>query len=82
MDAYYGRLKKGEDRVEALRNVKIGMLRGQVTPRTGSFKVDSRGIKVAVQTDNRGAKTEIWRHPYYWASFTLSGADGPIDFAP
>ena len=51
MTDYYTRLKAGEARSGALRQVQLEMLHSTTR-----------------------------RHPYYWASFILSGADGPIQF--
>ena len=51
MTDYYTRLKAGEARSGALRQVQLEMLHSTTR-----------------------------RHPYYWASFVLSGADGPIQF--
>ena len=51
MTAYYARLKAGEGRSGALRQVQLEMLHSPTR-----------------------------QHPYFWASFILSGADGPIQF--
>jgi CHAT domain-containing protein/lipopolysaccharide biosynthesis regulator YciM len=66
MVAYYNRLKKGEGRAEALRQVQLMMLRGQLKPTLGSRK---RG------TTDTGEKfaPKDYQHPYYWAAFIQSG---------
>jgi CHAT domain-containing protein len=66
MTAYYTRLQKSEGRAEALRQVQLMMLRGQL--RVG-ISSDKRG------TTDTGEKiaTKNYRHPYYWAAFIQSG---------
>jgi CHAT domain-containing protein/Tfp pilus assembly protein PilF len=66
MTAYYIRLQKGEGRAEALRQVQIMMLRGQLKPTDGSGK---RGT---IDTSEKLA-TKDYRYPYYWAAFIQSG---------
>jgi CHAT domain-containing protein/tetratricopeptide (TPR) repeat protein len=66
MTAYYGRLLKGEDRVEALRRVQLDMLHGRLAESPDAAVDPSDEVLVG------------WRHPYYWAAFTVSGAAGPI----
>lgn len=53
MIQYYKRLKKGEDRSTALRQVRLAFL-----------------------------KIPKWKHPFYWASFILSGKSGPLEETP
>jgi CHAT domain-containing protein/tetratricopeptide (TPR) repeat protein len=66
MTAYYTRLQKGEGRAEALRQVQLMMLRGQLkaTAISGKRGTTDTGEKVA---------TKDYRHPYYWAAFIQSG---------
>lgn len=68
MTAYYTRLHAGEGRTEALRQVQLAMLSGQLTPATAT--PGSRR-----ETSDTGEKTAAkdYRHPYYWASFIPSG---------
>ena len=73
MVAFYGRLQAGERRAEALRQVQRDMAEGRITPTAG--RPSQRGATVGSNTPS----TRGWRHPYYWAGFTLSGADGPVD---
>jgi tetratricopeptide (TPR) repeat protein len=69
MTAYYGRLLKGEDRVEALRQVQLDMLHGRLAESADVVPDESDDVLVG------------WRNPYYWAAFVVSGAAGPISFA-
>ena len=67
MMAYYTRLQAGEGRTEALRQVQLAMLRGQiVSPAAGS------GKRQTGDTDENSAAKD-YRHPYYWAAFIPSG---------
>ncbi len=66
MIAYYTRLRNGEARAEALRQVQLMMLRGQLTPGRGGAR---RGT---TDTDER-VVAKNYRHPYYWAAFIQSG---------
>ncbi len=66
MAAYYKRLQAGEGRAEALRQVQLGMLRGD--------KQASGGQQRGLQSDVGSAGSERdWTHPFYWASFIQSG---------
>jgi CHAT domain-containing protein/Tfp pilus assembly protein PilF len=66
MTAYYTRLRMGEGRTEALRQVQFAMLRGQLRASANSERraTSDTGEKVA---------TRDYRHPYYWAAFIQSG---------
>ena len=68
MTAYYTRLQSNQGRTEALREVQLAMLGGKLT----SGAVGKSGRRET--TDSGGkAVTEVYRHPYYWASFIQSG---------
>lgn len=67
MTAYYTRLQASEGRMEALRQVQLAMLRGQLMPtraRQGEKRETSEALSDAAKD---------YRHPYYWASFIASG---------
>ena len=79
MSAWYRRLKRGEDRVDALRAVQQAMARGRL--QAGSVSSTSRGataLGVVKKKTTSGELAAGWRHPWYWASVTLSGADGVV----
>lgn len=66
MVAYYTRLRNREGRAEALRQVQLAMLRGEMLSAANSRNRET--------TDpGRKSSTKNYRHPYYWASFIQSG---------
>jgi CHAT domain-containing protein/Tfp pilus assembly protein PilF len=64
---YYKALQAGEGRTEALRQVQLAMLRGQLMP-AKSTQSGRRGT-----SDTVGDASRDYRHPYYWAAFIASG---------
>jgi len=66
MTGFYKRLRAGEGRAEALRQVQLEMLAGKDSEQSGG----SRGVKVA----KRPTGATSFTHPYYWAPFIESGA--------
>lgn len=67
MVAYYTRLQAGEGRTEALRQVQLAMLRGELTPATAI----QNGRRAT--TDTTSDAEMDYRYPYYWAAFVPSG---------
>ncbi|WNG36847.1 CHAT domain-containing protein [Archangium violaceum] len=70
MVSWYQRLLAGRGRAEAMTDIQRAMLKGEgglapSSPELGSMASEPR---------LRG-----WRHPYYWASFIVSGDAGPLD---
>jgi CHAT domain-containing protein len=77
MVSWYSQLKQGIGRAEALHQAQLAALRGEVLPITNTRL---RGVVLAVTPDQATDPSLAGsRHPYYWASFILSGATGPID---
>lgn len=70
---YYRRLRRGEGRTEALRQVQLSMIRGRLAAgaRRGAAQ---RGIGVG---PGRAAAVDR-SHPFYWASFIGSGDWRPM----
>ncbi|PYS91310.1 MAG: hypothetical protein DMF64_12870, partial [Acidobacteria bacterium] len=64
--AYYTRLQQGEGRTEALRQVQLQMLRGELLPYASSGKRETS------DTGETFAAKD-YQHPYYWAAFIQSG---------
>jgi CHAT domain-containing protein len=69
MVAYFTLLQKGESRVEAMRQVQLGMLRGELLPGSGNKQFNPRDTG---ESDDV-APAKDYRHPYYWAAFITSG---------
>jgi CHAT domain-containing protein/tetratricopeptide (TPR) repeat protein len=67
MVAWYQRLARGEDRAEALRQVKLDMLSRNLAPSSKLRDLDAP-VDVGWTPD----------HPAQWAAFVLEGAAGPI----
>jgi CHAT domain-containing protein len=76
MRAYYRRLKNGEGRAEALRQVQIAMAGSKVTGESGEGGT-VRGTKTrhATQLESTFPGRS---HPYYWASFIECGQWTPL----
>jgi CHAT domain-containing protein len=74
MANFYRRWAEGAGRVmkaEALRQAQLDLLRGAVTPPTGS---SARGIKVDETEPGKNDGPAGYMHPYYyWAPFVLTG---------
>ena len=66
MIAYYTRLQAGEGRSEALRDVQLAMIRGQLSVAANTRK---RGTS---DTENNFSARDYQR-PYFWAAFIQSG---------
>jgi CHAT domain-containing protein/tetratricopeptide (TPR) repeat protein len=76
MVSWYSQLQQRVGRMEALYQAQLAALRGKALPVTNTLL---RGVK-ALEEPGEPADPGIAgaRHPYYWASFILSGATGPI----
>ena len=66
MIGYYDRIKQGESRTGALRQVQLALLRGQLHRDPG---VGHRSTVDSGET----LSSRNYRHPYYWTAFILSG---------
>jgi CHAT domain-containing protein len=78
MSAYYTRLLAGKDRVAAMRQVQLDLASGTLNPTTAG---DAQRGQVVYRPKAKAApnpKLKGWRHPYYWAAFTVNGASGPL----
>jgi CHAT domain-containing protein len=62
-----------------MRQVQLDMLAGRLTPATRDAGLDRRTELVSGGSAVTAPAVSDWRHPYFWASFTVSGADGPIE---
>ena len=78
MVSWYQQLAEGVGRSEAMRRVQIAVLNGEGLPATnGTLRL--RGFR-PVQDSGKLLESRIaeTRHPYYWASFIVSGETGPV----
>ena len=69
MIAYYKLLQNGAGRVEALRQVQLAMLHGNLSSLVGP----SRNIGLNAPQTNTPAVSLNPHHPYFWAAFIASG---------
>ncbi len=69
MIAYYKLLQNGAGRVEALRQVQLAMIHGNLSSLVGP----SRNIGLNVPQPNAPAVSLNPHHPYFWAAFIASG---------
>lgn len=76
MVSWYSQLQQGVGRAEALHQAQLAALRGEALPVTNTRL---RGVKLVGEAEQAADPSLAGsRHPYYWASFILSGATGPI----
>ncbi len=68
MMSFYGQLKSGVDRTEALMRVQRAFVGGKPLPETGYLLRGGELIRGSPRTS----------HPFFWAGFVLSGARGPV----
>ncbi len=69
MGEFYRRLGRGESRMAALRAARLGLLRGELRPRSEETR-RAIGLSPGKPAAKRPAN---WQHPYYWAAFVISG---------
>lgn len=75
MVAYYKRLARGEGRAQAMRQVQLSMLEGE---RSAEVLAKARGACPPSGCIRQGDERTTWAHPYYWASFRVTGDIRPI----
>lgn len=72
MTGFYDRLRQSSIKVEALQQVQIAMLRGEVQVKAGRLSgAISEDILLPLELANLGNRA--FTHPYYWAGFTMVG---------
>jgi CHAT domain-containing protein len=69
---FYGQLSRASSKAEALRMAQVGLLRGKVKPVGDNITGLSQGLVVAIP-EEASVNDADFRHPYYWAAFTLVG---------
>ncbi|MFP5273749.1 CHAT domain-containing protein [Coleofasciculus sp.] len=69
MTQFYNHLKTAPIKAEALRQVQIDMLKGQVQLTNGQLITSAGTILLPSELP----QSQDFTHPYYWASFTMVG---------
>ncbi|MEQ8757255.1 MAG: CHAT domain-containing protein [Coleofasciculus sp. G1-WW12-02] len=69
MTQFYNHLKTAPIKAEALRQVQIDMLKGQVQLKNGQLITSAGTILLPSELP----QSQDFTHPYYWASFTMVG---------
>lgn len=75
MVAYYTRLARGEGRAQAMRHVQRLMIAGK------SDSDELASTRSACPPGGCQSQSDMptnWSHPYYWASFRVTGDIGPL----
>ncbi len=70
MKRFYGNLKDGMTKDEALRAAQIGLIRGETV--AGEAGDRPRGVKKLAKSGD-DADADRYASPYYWAAFELFG---------
>ena len=72
MTGFYDRLRQASIKAEALQQVQIAMLRGEVQIESGRLSgAIAEDILLPPELANLGNRA--FTHPYYWAGFTMVG---------
>jgi CHAT domain-containing protein len=69
MTQFYDQLKTAPIKAEALRQVQVDMLKGQVQLKNGQLITSAGTILLPSELP----QSQDLTHPYYWASFTMVG---------
>ncbi len=73
----HARLARGEGRGEAMRQVRLGLIAGEDD--TAALTSTPTGSPPSVPAMGSAVASDLWRHPYYWASFLVSGDVSPLE---
>lgn len=70
---FYEQLREAPIKAEALRQAQIGMLKGGVNIENGQLFGLKQPIPLDVPNESKTGVPTDFRHPYYWAGFTMIG---------
>jgi len=74
MQQFYKNLATGTTtKAEALQQVQLRFLRGEITPKDAPKRSREADIKVTTTPGTRVPRPANFSHPYYWAPFILIG---------
>ncbi|MEL7501117.1 MAG: CHAT domain-containing protein [Cyanobacteria bacterium J06554_6] len=72
MTQFYSSLREEPIKAEALRQAQLAMIQGKIQVKNDQMRWS--GGEIALPTPLKGASSEDFDHPFFWASFTVIGS--------
>ncbi|MEL6248718.1 MAG: CHAT domain-containing protein, partial [Cyanobacteria bacterium J06627_15] len=72
MTQFYSSLREEPIKAEALRQAQLAMIQGKIQVKNDQMRWS--GGEIALPTPLKGASSEDFNHPFFWASFTVIGS--------